>query len=753
MFLVIIKIHMSINSLSDFNNKVFLAKLLEKKEIARDTFSFVFKTEKDFIFKPGQYVWVELFRLIKDDLRGERRAFSIANIPNEENKIEIIFRKSDSVFNESLRSLTQGNELNIIGPNGFSFCLPSGEEDLVLISGGTGVVPFLSLLRFAFEQKIKNKIFLVYADTSPDRFLYKEEMESCQSENIKVSFVEGQINFQNIQSFVPFKDKLFYVSGRQEFVDYINNILIKNGVFEHQIIFEQFHPNDPLDSELSSIFENGRPKINIEESDFIKERANVLYSLVEASSNHILITDTNGKILYANFAAQKITGFSIEEMLGNTPRLWGGLMSKEFYKNLWESKNKGISFDTEVVNRRKNGELYVARAHISAVRNKKGQVIGFIASEEDVTSLYVSEEKSRLNEERFRQLTEKIAEVYWIIELNPERIVYVSPSFEDIWGVKREELYSNNDLWMDFVHKEDVEKVNKSFDNLKNGIAEYELDYRVVNKDGKVFILKDKGERVLDEKGNLIRLVGVARDVTKERMIDKEKTEFVSLASHQLKTPIGSINWDLEMLLAGDYGEITTKQKEVMQSMYTMTFRMRELVDNLLKVSRLDMGILSIEAIPYDLKKLADEVLMELDSYLVTKKHKIIKSYQEDLPVIAVDPSLMLIIMQNFLTNAIKYTPKNGEITVSLKKDLENIIFSVSNNGEPIPKEEQSKIFQKMFRASNAEAQDPDGNGLGLYIVKEIAIRSGGNVWFESGEGKDTTFYVSFPLSGMKNFN
>jgi signal transduction histidine kinase len=134
---------------------------------------------------------------------------------------------------------------------------------------------------------------------------------------------------------------------------------------------------------------------------------------------------------------------------------------------------------------------------------------------------------------------------------------------------------------------------------------------------------------------------------------------------------------------------------------------------------------------------------------LAKKGHELVKDYDKNLAQVPADDKLLRIVFQNFLSNAIKYTSDHGKIKVALKSDESNITFSVANNGKPIPEADQPRIFTKMFRASNAQELDPDGNGLGLYVVKEIVENAGGKIWFTSKNGEDTVFACSFPLSGM----
>ena len=268
-------------------------------------------------------------------------------------------------------------------------------------------------------------------------------------------------------------------------------------------------------------------------------------------------------------------------------------------------------------------------------------------------------------------------------------------------------------------------------------------------KDGSLVDVSLTISPINNDAGEVTGASVVARDISKEKEIDKAKTEFVSLASHQLNTPVGHLKWNLEMFLNNDYGSITKLQKDVLAEMYEMSKRMSELVSGLLNVSRIEMGTFMINPSPTQFDKVSDEVLSQMMPLSTKKKHVITKKYDEKLPPVAADPNLLRIIFQNLISNAIKYTQDEGRVQVSLSVASKDIVFSVANNGEPIPKSDQPRIFQKLFRAGNAQAQDTNGNGLGLYMVKQIVERAGGRIWFTSQKGQDTVFSVSFPLSGM----
>jgi PAS domain S-box-containing protein len=271
----------------------------------------------------------------------------------------------------------------------------------------------------------------------------------------------------------------------------------------------------------------------------------------------------------------------------------------------------------------------------------------------------------------------------------------------------------------------------------------------LVRKDGSKMPVADSAAPIKDSKGNIVGCVVVFHDVTKERQIDKAKTEFVSLASHQLRTPLSTINWYVEMLLSLDVGKLTPKQKQYSQEVYHASRRMVNLVNALLNVSRLELGTFAIEPKIVNIVKIAETCLKELKPQIVKKKLIVTQKYGNSIATVKVDPKLLTIIIQNLLSNSVKYTKKGGKISLSISRDSKALTVSVVDDGVGIPQEQQKEIFGKLFRADNAKKMDPDGSGLGLYIVKEIVNYTGGKVWFESTEGAGAAFHVSLPASGM----
>ncbi|OGZ07294.1 MAG: hypothetical protein A3D65_02240 [Candidatus Lloydbacteria bacterium RIFCSPHIGHO2_02_FULL_50_13] len=279
------------------------------------------------------------------------------------------------------------------------------------------------------------------------------------------------------------------------------------------------------------------------------------------------------------------------------------------------------------------------------------------------------------------------------------------------------------------------------------------LTYRtedIVNKrkDGTTY-LAELSIFPISEGEQTLFYVSLCQDISLRKEIDRAKTEFVSLASHQLRTPLSAIRWYSEMLLSKYVGELNEKQKQYVKEIYAGNLRMVELVNALLNVSRLDLGTFAIEPEDVSLVEICESVLSELMPQLTEKTQVVERIFANAPAVYRADPKLVRIIFQNFLSNSVKYTQAGGHIAVEISTKQNMLYIRVADNGYGIPKSQHSKMFQKLFRADNVRQKDTEGTGLGMYIVKAIVEASGGQLSFDSEENKGTTFHVLLPLSGM----
>ncbi len=283
---------------------------------------------------------------------------------------------------------------------------------------------------------------------------------------------------------------------------------------------------------------------------------------------------------------------------------------------------------------------------------------------------------------------------------------------------------------------------------LQNG-ERARLEARYVRKDNSSFPTVVASRAIIVD-GRMHGAVSTFRDITEETVVDRAKSEFVTLASHQLRTPISAIAWVSELLLHGDAGKLTTDQMDYIQQIYHSNKRMAALVDAMLTVSSLELGSLPVRPEPVDLAKLSREVLQIcLDSLPADKILHIKEHYDPKLPTVSFDAGIVKTILHNLITNAFKYTPNKGNVSISITQDNEHIIIAIKDTGLGIPSDQKAKLFTKLFRADNAKRKDTDGTGLGLFIVKTITEYAGGSLSYTSEENKGSEFVVQLPIKGM----
>jgi signal transduction histidine kinase len=214
------------------------------------------------------------------------------------------------------------------------------------------------------------------------------------------------------------------------------------------------------------------------------------------------------------------------------------------------------------------------------------------------------------------------------------------------------------------------------------------------------------------------------------------------------------------MLLNGDIGKLSDEQRESVQGIEDSNARLAQIVDSMLIVSYMDLGKFEVRAEPADLPDLARKLLAAELQRFPGKQLEVKESFQ-DVPNIYLDMRVIRIILENIFSNAVKYTPSGGKITVNIWPDDKklhagsrgSVLVEVADTGYGIPRYQQENVFTKMFRASNAKAKDTDGTGLGLFIVKSLLDRVGGRVSFESEEGKGTTMSILLPIEGMTDMD
>lgn len=269
-------------------------------------------------------------------------------------------------------------------------------------------------------------------------------------------------------------------------------------------------------------------------------------------------------------------------------------------------------------------------------------------------------------------------------------------------------------------------------------------------------VSREEVQRLLAEKEREVRSKELALGMANKQLdkLDRAKFEFVSVTTHQLRTPLSAIKWTFHMLVTGQLGPITDDQKIFSQKGYESTDRAIAIVNELLHIDSLQEGKetrANYQFSNVNISELVQAISFPFANQLQEKRVKFTINQPESPVLVTVDVKRLGIALENLLDNAAKYTKSGGEVLVTINDAKLNsarstVEITISDTGIGIPEEEQRKIFQRFFRSSNAVRLVTDGNGLGLSIVKDIIDNHGGEIWFESKENGGTTFHIVLPV-------
>lgn len=239
--------------------------------------------------------------------------------------------------------------------------------------------------------------------------------------------------------------------------------------------------------------------------------------------------------------------------------------------------------------------------------------------------------------------------------------------------------------------------------------------------------------------------VQVFRDITVENEVDRMKSEFISLASHQLRTPLSTVQTYAHMMDEDYMGEMNDDQRRALRTIISATNTMNELIGMLLNIARIESGSIAVNSKRLNASQVVQDVIRQLTINATSKNVAVVFNPPKQNVTLKADNLILKEILLNLIGNAIKYTPPDGRVTIKVNARADDVLFAVKDTGIGIPKLAQERIFGKFFRAQNVVRQETTGTGLGLYVVKGLVTTLHGTVWFKSEEEKGTTFYVSLP--------
>jgi len=463
-------------------------------------------------------------------------------------------------------------------------------------------------------------------------------------------------------------------------------------------------------------------------------------------------------------------GYSKTEAIGND-------LSFIFEKKQDFKKIKKEIEEREEINEKeysvitKDKKVFKASISIKARRDKKGGIRGYFISFIDVTELKklqegleqkieertkdlsnarmalmnmledVDREKRMAEEEKNKTLAILSNFADGILVFNEEkRLQLINPQAEKFFKIKESEVIGKSIL--------ELKELPYFKDLIKLTGIEFKDIFRQELSLRSKLILEASVVPIIS-KTKVSGFLIIVHDITREKMVEKIKTEFVSVAAHQLRTPLSAIKWTLKMILEGDVGEVSKEQKSFLEKSYISNERMIGLVNDLLDITRIEEGRYLYKPTLANFEESVNFVFDSFEEEFARKKINFeYNKPKVKIPKITMDVEKIKLVIHNLIDNAIKYTSPEGKVSASLDYDEENkeITFSVTDTGVGIPADQQSRLFTKFFRGANVIRMETEGSGFGLFISKNIIEAHNGKIWFKSKEGEGTTFYFSLPL-------
>lgn len=341
----------------------------------------------------------------------------------------------------------------------------------------------------------------------------------------------------------------------------------------------------------------------------------------------------------------------------------------------------------------------------------------------------------------YTQLYQKSPVPYFVIDPDGN-IVSANTAAARLLGLQQQKMVGQNIFSM--VKTESSDHNDFLIEKFRNGIGisdEVVWISRPDHREVWALLSLFTFENSFAEKQGLLTLV----DITKQKKAEDAKSEFVSLASHQLRTPIAGMKWSAELLQMDSPETLTDRQHKYLNRLMASISRMSVLVDDFLRVSRFELGSFKPDMQTVVLEKLFTDVMSDLNDTAAHKNITVQTKFDPTVGEVITDPNLLRMVITNLYSNAIKYTPPGGVVTVVYQRSEHILRIQISDTGMGIPAADQQNIFSKLYRASNAVRDVPDGTGLGLYIVREAVAVLRGKVSFSSDEGVGTLFDVQLP--------
>lgn len=478
-----------------------------------------------------------------------------------------------------------------------------------------------------------------------------------------------------------------------------------------------------------------------------------LSEAVNQTDSTIVITDLDGRIDYVNPAFSRITGYAREEIIGKNPKILNsGKTPPEVFRDMWDTIRQGQTWRGELINRKKDGDLYWERAVISPIKDEAGETAYFIAVKDDISDLKRAEEALRESEKQRETILQTTIEGFLMIDLN-SKVIDVNPSMCRILGRDREDIIGISIF--DLLEQEEILKEQLSERKLgKSG--SYELC--IERPDGlKVPCFVNASPR-MDHQGNIVGSFAMISDISTRKRVEKQlvaateaakaantaKSQFLANMSHELRTPLNSIIGFANILEQQLTNTLSEKQLKFFNTIQTSSNHLLEMVNDILDLSKIESGKLELDLRPFDLGQMLERSQSIIKAEALKKALKIEVDVQENLGWINGDETKLKQIIYNLLSNAVKFTDHKKSVGIHARAEGQFFEITIWDQGVGIDKNDLETIFDPFTQTAEGKAINM-GTGLGLSISKRLIELHHGTISAVSEKGAGSGFIIRLP--------
>ncbi|MDY6964684.1 MAG: PAS domain S-box protein [Halobacteriota archaeon] len=486
-------------------------------------------------------------------------------------------------------------------------------------------------------------------------------------------------------------------------------------------------------------------------------------TLVETSPDAVIATDLDGKIIDVSRRAIELHGFeSVVELIGRSSFELVASEERSRAKNdLKRVLEEGFVRNVEYTLLKRDSTRFIGELSLSMVEDANGEPNAIIGISRDITCRKKVEDALRESEEKYRNMVERAND--GIVIIQDDVIKFANNKVADMLGYTLEEFIETE--FLKYVPLKFQDDVKTRYDARLVGeeLSEH-FEVEVIKRDGEILTI-DINAGIIDYEGKLADFVFI-RDITEKKKIEMErkrsseelqkayeelkeldrmKTEFAAIATHEIGTPLSILKSNVEMLESGLFGDITDHQKERLETISRNIDYLVKLSGEMMDISRIDADRLKLNKSHIFINDLIRDTVHEMQHLADDKKISIKAETSEVMSLVSCDGDRIKQVLSNLVKNAIKFTPEFGEIKLGFEKNHDELMVSVSDNGIGIPGEEHEKIFERFYEIGDYLSHETGGAGLGLAIVTGIVEAHGGKVWVESAVGKGSTFYFTLP--------